>query len=270
MPLVAELTVATYNTHAGVDGWGRPQDVVGACRALDADVLVLQEAWRPHRGRGVADEVADTLGYRLWWLPMGTGRRRRPSHLDSPRWGPLVPGRLPVVWLRRHPPPAPSGQPGATGLAVLSRLEVKAVRRIDLGRLRRDPVRRMAIALRVVVDDAEVEVVGTHMSHITKGSPVQYRRLRAALAPDGVPAVVAGDMNQFGPVVVAMLGRRWRRAVRGRTWQAWWPVAQPDHILVTAPVTVVAGRVGPPSGSDHRPVVARLRVGPAPAQKRSQ
>lgn len=262
--------MATYNAHAGVDGYGRRQDVVGACRGLDADVLVIQEAWRTHGERGVAGEVADALGYRLWWLPMGTGRLRRPSHPGARRWGPPVPGRIPVVWLRRHRPPAPPGVPGAMGLAVLSRLPVTAVRRIDLGRLRRDPVRRLAIGVRVAVDGAEVEVVGTHLSHLTKGSPVQYRRLREALPPPAEPAVLAGDMNQFGPVVEALLRPGWRRAVRGRTWLAWRPVAQPDHVLVTAPVTVVSGRIGPPGGSDHRPVVARLRV-PADGQaKRDQ
>ncbi len=41
------LTVASFNLHAGIDGWGRPFDVVAACRDLDADVLVLQETWTP-------------------------------------------------------------------------------------------------------------------------------------------------------------------------------------------------------------------------------
>jgi hypothetical protein len=39
------LTVANFNIHAGIDGWGRPYDFVSACRQIDADVLVLEETW---------------------------------------------------------------------------------------------------------------------------------------------------------------------------------------------------------------------------------
>ena len=35
----ASLTLATFNIHLGVDGWGRPFDAVDKCRALDADLL---------------------------------------------------------------------------------------------------------------------------------------------------------------------------------------------------------------------------------------
>jgi endonuclease/exonuclease/phosphatase family metal-dependent hydrolase len=37
------FSIATFNMHAGVDGWGRPYDVVAACRLIDADVVVLEE-----------------------------------------------------------------------------------------------------------------------------------------------------------------------------------------------------------------------------------
>ena len=48
--LPATLTLATFNVHMGVDGWGRPFDVVGECAPLDADVLVMQESWEPDDG----------------------------------------------------------------------------------------------------------------------------------------------------------------------------------------------------------------------------
>src|SRR5438067_2315659 len=58
------LTDASFNIH-----WGRrprsyePFDVVESCRRLDADVLALQEVWRPDGGASVAEEMADELGY---------------------------------------------------------------------------------------------------------------------------------------------------------------------------------------------------------------
>ena len=39
------LSVGNFNMHAGIDGWGRPFDYLAACRALNTDVMVLQEVW---------------------------------------------------------------------------------------------------------------------------------------------------------------------------------------------------------------------------------
>jgi endonuclease/exonuclease/phosphatase (EEP) superfamily protein YafD len=54
-----------------------------------------------------------------------------------------------------------------------------------------------------------------------------------------------------------MDGRRWRP-----TWLAgFWPLAlRIDHILVSPGLCVEHAEVGPSIGSDHRPVLARLRV----------
>src|SRR5438309_7604774 len=60
------VSVASFNIH-----WGRhprshePFDLVEACRQLDADVLALQEVWRPDGSPSIAAQVADTLGYEI-------------------------------------------------------------------------------------------------------------------------------------------------------------------------------------------------------------
>jgi hypothetical protein len=65
-PLPTSVTLATFNVHMGVDGWGRPFDVVSRCAALGADVLVMQESWAPDDGDpSTARRVADALGYDL-------------------------------------------------------------------------------------------------------------------------------------------------------------------------------------------------------------
>jgi hypothetical protein len=74
LPSRATLSVATFNVHAGVDGWGRRFDVVGACRAIDADVLVLQETWTPESGTGIAATVGGALGYAVFQQPLAGGR----------------------------------------------------------------------------------------------------------------------------------------------------------------------------------------------------
>ena len=109
----------------------------------------------------------------------------------------------------------------------------------------------------VDVDGSELAVHGTHMSHITHLSPAQYRRLARLLPPLDRPALLAGDMNMWGPPASSFF-KGWRRAVIGRTWPAHRPHSQLDHILVTPAVEVTAARVADATGSDHRPVVVTL------------
>jgi endonuclease/exonuclease/phosphatase family metal-dependent hydrolase len=144
---------------------------------------------------------------------------------------------------------------------VLSRLPLLASASIDLGTLPRDPARRGAIVALVDVGGDELTVVGTHLSHLTHGSILQLLRLRRRLPRRRLPAVLAGDMNLWGPPLSAMLPG-WRRAVRGRTWPARFPLAQLDHILVTPPVEVTSAEVLAPGGSDHRAVRASLALDP--------
>jgi endonuclease/exonuclease/phosphatase family metal-dependent hydrolase len=265
------VVVASFNVHAGVDGWGRPYDVVAACRKLDADVLVLQEAFTPDGGEPLAHLVADALGYRVEELPMTRARLfTAPATAASPTdWGPAVFQRGPYGLRvgdrrsrrpRRHPIPAVHG---VWGLAVLSRVPVREVTTIDLGQLRRDPARRGAIAVDVEDQGTVVRVVGIHLSHLSHGSVVQLRALHGKLRRWDLPMVLTGDMNMWGPLLVSLLPG-WSRAVRGRTWPSWRPVAQLDHILVTGGLGAVAeageetGVLSIP-GSDHLPVRARLR-----------
>jgi endonuclease/exonuclease/phosphatase (EEP) superfamily protein YafD len=83
------------------------------------------------------------------------------------------------------------------------------------------------------------------------------------------PAVALGDLNltPYSPVFAEFLrqaglrdgmdGHQWRP-----TWLAgFWPLALPiDHVLVSPEVCVARAEVGPSIGSDHRPVIAQLRL----------
>jgi len=92
----------------------------------------------------------------------------------------------------------------------------------------------------------------------------------AGIARDSdLPVILLGDLNLTpdSPEFTRLLdeaalrdvvsGRRWRP-----TWQAdFWPLAlRIDHVLVSPQVCVEAAAVGPSLGSDHRPVIARLRL----------
>jgi len=72
---------------------------------------------------------------------------------------------------------------------------------------------------------------------------------------------IAGDCNMWGAVLAPVLRTR-RRAVRGATWPARHPHSQIDHLWVSEGVEVLSGEVMPRTGSDHRPIRARIRICP--------
>lgn len=269
-PPSSSLVVANFNVHAGIDGWGRPFDVVAACRRIDADVLVLEETWMPDDGPGLAATVGAALGYRIVEHALAGGRRAGPHPGADHRW--MRPldwrGSSHAIYLDSERPLGSrvvrsqrfaEATPGRWGIAVCSRLPVARSEVVDLGHLPRDRSRRAAIVVDVTVGEHRLAVVGTHMSHLSYGSPLHFLRLNRLLDErcGNRPAVLAGDMNLWGPPVTAFF-RRWRRALRQRTWPAWRPHSQVDHILVRGPVRVLGADVLPMDGSDHRPVRARL------------
>jgi endonuclease/exonuclease/phosphatase family metal-dependent hydrolase len=235
---MAELTVAVFNLHWGVDMRGRPFDPTPTCLALDADVLVLPEAWRPHGQPAFVDELAARTGAVVHDVAFMSDRNpARPRHLE----------------------PAP-GPAGTCGLAVLSRLPVRSSTVVPLPKAPGDVVeRRHAIVVEVDVDGRAVAVGGIHASHRLWGSLPQLRTLDRELQARGLPSAIAGDCNMWGPPIATMLRDR-TRAVRGRTWPATHPHSQIDHIWIDAGLTALDGTVFGPTRSDHRPVRARLRV----------
>jgi endonuclease/exonuclease/phosphatase family metal-dependent hydrolase len=282
VPGTAEIVVVSFNAHSGVDGWGRAFDWLGACASFDADVIFLQEAWKPDGRKGMANEIAEKLGYESYEFVTALGRLSGPHPHPGSKWKPrsLRPDGPRVLLLDntraaarapqsttsptwpddRRWPHGLGSERGSFNTAVLSRLPVLNTEMIDLGLLRNDIGHRGIVRVDVETAAGPVAALGTHMSHLSKGSPVQFRRMRLATEDIMIPAVLAGDMNLWGPPLVAQLPG-WRRAVKGRTWPSWFPHSQPDHILVRGPIRVVSGEVLPTGGSDHLPIRARLAIG---------
>jgi endonuclease/exonuclease/phosphatase family metal-dependent hydrolase len=262
-----QLVVATLNLHAGIDGWGTPFDVVACCGQLDADVLLLQETWTPEGGEGLASHVATSLGYEAHEVPLSDALLLESVEVVGTRWGPINRRKNRSLWVGdaedlRHLRRArwDKARAGTWGIALLSRLPVRRVETIELGQLARDPAeRRSAVLAEVEVGTSSVTVVGTHLAHFTQGSPVLLGRLHRKLPSTGQPAVLAGDMNFWGPPLsLALPG--WRRAVRARTYPSWRPHSQTDHIFVTRAVEVISGESVAVGRSDHLPLRARLAV----------
>jgi endonuclease/exonuclease/phosphatase family metal-dependent hydrolase len=214
---------------------------VAAVRTFEADVVVVVESWRTPDGRGMLDDL-ETFGYHVESLNLSTLAisPRRARH--------AVPGE------------------GHVEIAICSRLPIVAREELPIGLIPHDPYGpRSALMCTIDVDGTMVDVVAVHTSSMLwRLAPLRHlRALRPQLPSQERAVVVAGDCNFWGPGVVAVLPG-WRRAVLGRSWPAHRPHSQIDHILVRDDVTVLSGEVLAATPSDHRPVRARLRVGPGP------
>jgi endonuclease/exonuclease/phosphatase family metal-dependent hydrolase len=236
-----ELTIASFNAHWGIDARGRPYDVGSAARSLGADVLVVQEVWRPPDARSFIDDVVTATR-----LPIANEVVLAPDTMGG------RPGRLPK--------PSPGAPAGTWGVAVLTALPVRRAFDIDLGCPPGDVVtRRAAACIEVDLDGRPLLVAGVHASHKLWGSPPQLRFLHNQLAADAIPSVIAGDCNMWGGVLRWILPGR-RRAVMGRTFPGKRPHSQIDHIWVPKGIEVVSGEVSGFLSSDHRAVRARVRL----------
>ncbi len=266
-----EVVFATYNLHCGVDGWGRPFDVVSACLQLEADVLVLQETFSPEGGESAARQLAHKAGYQILEVPMASGWLRSwpVGEPHSPRWRPLSPRqRGGFVSLRTHakrynpkgahPRLSVPGTPGSLGLALLAKGEMVRQERCPLPQLGSDGNQRWILSAELRLGGTTWSVVGTHLAHLEQGSWRQMRALGAYLSGMRNPLVVMGDMNSWAFPLRAFL-RDLRPAVVGKTYPSWRPHSQIDHILLRGEgLAVLDADIPAIASSDHRPARARL------------
>jgi endonuclease/exonuclease/phosphatase family metal-dependent hydrolase len=228
------MILASMNLHGGRGADGTPFDVTAACRQLEADVIVLQEAWWPTGQPDQVAEAARALGAQVIRTYLATDTDLR---------------RLAI---------APDPRHGRWGLAVVTALPVTGYQVADLGRTPGDQVDRGAQLVTVTTPaGASLRVVNTHLTHRLL-SPVQLVRLTRRLAAGTVPTVIAGDLNMPGPVTGLAVG--YAPAVNGRTFPAGSPLVQLDHILTGRAVRASDGQVLPPAGSDHLPIRACVQV----------
>jgi endonuclease/exonuclease/phosphatase family metal-dependent hydrolase len=261
------VRVATFNLHAGVDGWGRPTRVLDEVKELGADVLILPELWRSDEGHDFYDDLRSSLGVDGGFAPLARGERVT-TGVGGPGWQPrfahfvgehglffkehraLTPSQLAARALVEHI------ETGTWGVAVLSRFPVEEFNVIPLGRLPREKVKRALVVARFNDDGRSFYVLAIHGAHISHGSYVQYRRVNAiagSLDPS-VPVLLGGDFNSWRPLLRVFLPG-WRSMAKGRTWPAHHPHSQIDHIFARGP-WIKRGSFTRHGGSDHLALIA--------------
>jgi endonuclease/exonuclease/phosphatase family metal-dependent hydrolase len=189
------LRIATYNIHRciGRDNVEDPFRIAAVLREMDADVVALQEvANHPHASGSVLDILANAIG------------------------GVAVAG----VTLQ--------DKRGMYGNALVSRLPVTTVHRLDLSVSKREP--RGAIDVSLNVGNKLLKVVTTHLGLRSWERRYQVKRM-LPLFTDTASAevtVLLGDLN---------LWYRWSR-----------PLQWLNHVFGAIPA--------PPTFPSHRPVLA--------------
>jgi endonuclease/exonuclease/phosphatase family metal-dependent hydrolase len=230
-----DVTIASLNMHGGVSRRGEPFDVEAACHHLKADVIALQEVWRPDGQPDPLAAVAHALGGQVTHAGLAVGKR----NLASRRAGPGIAA-------------------GTWGLAVLTMLPVTGYEVVSLGKAPGDKIHRAAQVVTVSSPDGTaLRVANVHLTHRFT-SPVQLRQLVRHLAAGSGPVVIVGDLNM--PRAATWVAPGYSRAVRGRTWPAHRRFVQLDHVLTGPGTTGIAGEVVEGVGSDHLPIRAQLSV----------
>jgi endonuclease/exonuclease/phosphatase family metal-dependent hydrolase len=233
---MTEVLVASYNIHQcrGVDGRRDPRRIADVIHGLGADVIALQEvdSWPGTDGEPVQMEfLAHTVG------------------------------------LRAISGPTIERIDGHYGNALLTRLPIVDVAKLDLTVYRREP--RGALDVRLDAGGGTLRVIATHLGLLPSERRYQVQRIIETVDEDDRTAtVLLGDINEW---FVAARALRWLHARfgpggGGRTYPAWLPLFKLDRIWARPAEALAGFRVHLTSvtrrASDHLPVSASIRVAP--------
>lgn len=237
-PGVAQATVriVAYNVKhgEGMDGVVDLRRAAEVLRALDADVITLQEIDRGADRTGGADQA-----------------RRLGEMLEMQAYfGDFMPY-----------------QGGSYGMAVLSRLPVTAVENIRLPD-GEEPRSALRVTVRVGLEGRPLSVVGVHLYRTPEERLAQAEALSERLDEIDHPVVLAGDFNSFrGDRILRHLREREWLVVDKEglafTYPADEPAREIDFVMLRpgSAFEVVEHRVIEERvASDHRPLLAVLRL----------
>ncbi len=265
------MRVATFNLHAGVDGWGRPTNALVHAGDLNADVLVCPEMWQGEDGTDFFAQLSAQLAMEGVFAPLARCDRVI-SNVGGPRWHPFLAhftGQHALYYTEARALTSAQAkrrssagviESGNWGLGFMTRLPIVSLRVEPLERLPREKVRRVLVVAQLLDHEQPFYVLALHGAHLSHGSYRQYRQINAiarTLDPE-LATILTGDFNCWRPLLRVLLPG-WRSMVRARTWPAPRPHSQIDHVLVRGP-WIRRGGGASNGGSDHLALWADLEL----------
>ncbi len=232
------LRVATYNVHRcrGLDGRTNPGRIAEVIRAVEPDVIALQEViGAGPNSQGHAEQIGALLG--MGWV-MAPAR-----HLRGALFGNVVLSRFPI---RDH----------AQYDLSWKTCEPRCCQRVDIG-----------------IGDDTLHLYNVHLGTAFLERRYQAARLSAFVHDRrvDVPKIVLGDFNEWMKGLATALLSEQLQSIdlrghlrRRRTYPGVFPVLHLDHIYYEGTVHVM--KIELPKtrlslmASDHLPLVAELRV----------
>jgi endonuclease/exonuclease/phosphatase family metal-dependent hydrolase len=235
IPLAGEIRVATYNVHrwTGINGRSRPDPARAGfvISELGADLISLQEVLRPDRGDDPLEAIAEALGLHVAFAATRMHKR------------------------------------GQIGNAILSRWPIAGVTMLDLSY---NPLeKRVAIAAQFESEEAELDVVATHLALADRTRHRQVKSLLDHPRLSQKPTLLMGDMNAWRQCQATRELDEALSEHHNHEWPASFPAASPvlaldriyargvHMIAIEAHDSRAARRA-----SDHLPVVARVKLEP--------
>jgi len=238
-PAPLALRVVTYNVHRcrGLDGRTRPERIAAVLRAVDADVIAMQEVVGsgPHGG-GHAEALGAALG--MGWVM--TEARQLRGH----QFGNAVLSRFPITHHVEHD-------------ISWKTCEPRRVQRVD-----------------VAVPGQTLHVYNVHMGTALLERRHQAQRLASIVLDRHVngPKLVVGDFNEWMRGLATDLLSEKLNSVdlrnhlrRRRTYPGLFPILHLDHIYYSGKLEVTHVELPRTRlslvASDHLPLVAEVRIG---------
>lgn len=250
------ITVVSYNIHWGI-GMDQVYDldrIAAVLAKTRADVIGLQEVdehWAPRHG---SDDqlryLATKLGMYTFYAPMYT-------------MVPVQPGE-PIQ---------------KTGVAVLSRFPIVSAENLSLIRMSTEDLHKVPVhkpgfaAVRIDIAGTPIRVYVTHLDYRadSRMRTAQVKQMLEVLTRDTLPQIVLGDFNaEPNANELRPLLRRYHSAhtyCTGicQTYPADQPKRLLDYVLVSRDLGIGSAKVIESETSDHRPVVASVRIPMNPA-----
>lgn len=230
-----ELTVMTYNVHdaIGMDRNVEPERISGAIVACDPDLVAVQEA----------DSCSRRYDYRNMFAEMNEGTN-------------LLGYYCPTIVV--------DDEGGKYGIGMMTRTEPVAFYNYDLPG--KQEARKIFIA-----EYPDFFFASTHFSYVGSEALESAKIVAGLVEKLSKPMILGGDFNSRpGSAAIDALTGKFTIVSQTSmpTYPADNPVATLDYIMVYDPwgtIDVIHSEtVDEPMASDHRPVVARLRLTPRP------